>query len=59
MLKEHILKLFGRRIRNEIEKLDLDCEKIQEIRIRAGKAIIILENGKEIEISSIMDLVEN
>ena len=64
MLKEHILKLFGRRIRNEIEKLDLDFEKIQEIRIRAGKAIIILENGKEhlvkcrVELEDIKEIVE-
>ena len=47
MLKEQILLLFGRKIRQEIEKLSIDFERIQELRIRAGFPIILLEYGVE------------
>ena len=47
MLKEQILWLFGGKIRREIEGLNVDFEKIQEIRIRAGCPIIVMENGRE------------
>lgn len=47
MLKEQILQLFGRRIRQKMESLNVDFETIQEIRIRAGCPIIMMENGRE------------
>ena len=64
MLKEQILLLFGRKIRQEVEKLNIDFAKTQEIRIRAGVPIIVLENGMEhfikIEVSleDIREIVE-
>ena len=64
MLKEQILVLFRERIRQEIENSNLDFEKIQEIRIRVGKPIILMENGREhivetkITLRDILDIVE-
>ena len=64
MLKEQILVLFHEKIRQEIESSNLDFEKIQEIRVRVGKPIILLENGKEhivepiITLRDILDIVE-
>ena len=37
MLKEQILVLFHGKIRQDIENSNSDFEKIQEIRVRAGK----------------------
>lgn len=64
MLKEQILPLFGRKIRQEVEKLNIDFAKTQEIRIRAGFPIIVLENGMEhfikteITLEDIREIVE-
>lgn len=64
MLKEQILVLFHEKIRQDIENSNLNFEKIQEIRVRVGKPIILLENGKEhivepiITLRDILDIVE-
>ena len=64
MLKEQILPLFGRKIRQEVEKLNIDFAKTQEIRIRAGFPIIVLENGmehfikREVTLEDIREIVE-
>ena len=47
MLREQILALFGKRLRQRILELNPDFENIQEIRVRAEKPLIFMENGKE------------
>ncbi len=47
MLKEQILQLFSEKIRQKIEKLNINFERLQEIRIRAGAPIILVETGQE------------
>ena len=47
MLREQILALFGKKLRQRILELNPDFENIQEIRVRAEKPLIFMENGKE------------
>ena len=47
MLREQILPLFGERIREVIQKGNVDFLKLQEIRLRGQKPLIVYENGKE------------
>ncbi len=47
MLEEQILLLFPERIKRSIEKIHVDFERVQEIRIRVGCPLILLENGRE------------
>ena len=47
MLKEQILLLFPERIKKCIEILNVNFENLQEIRIRIGCPIVLLENGFE------------
>jgi len=47
MLKEQILLLFNRKIRQELENLNIDYQRIQEIRIRASIPVMVLENKIE------------
>ena len=64
MLKEQILVLFHEKIRQDIENSNLNFEKIQEIRVRVGKPIILIENGREHIVGTkstlrdILDIVE-
>ena len=64
MLKEQILVLFHEKIRQDIENSNLNFEKIQEIRVRVGKPLILMENGREhivetkINLRDILDIVE-
>ena len=48
MLKEQILGLFSKDISAEIEKVGIDFEYLQEIRVRNGQPIGLLVNGHEI-----------
>ena len=47
MLKEQILLLFPERIKKCIEILNVNFENLQEIRIRIGAPMILVENGYE------------
>lgn len=47
MIKEQILPLFSGNLRSVIEVAALDFEYLQEIRIRIGWPMLLLENGKE------------
>ncbi len=48
MVREQILQLFRGRLRNALESLELDFEKVQEIRLRVHRPVIIQQNGNEI-----------
>ncbi len=48
MIKEQIITLFHGNIKHALETGVLDWEGLQEIRIRAGQPVILLENGREI-----------
>lgn len=58
MLKEQILRLFSGRIRSALESLDLDYEKVQEIRLRVDRPIIVRINGVESTIKILVTLKE-
>ena len=47
MLRNQILPLFGERLQNILEKEHVDFEKLQEIRLRGGKPLMVYEDGKE------------
>lgn len=47
MLKEQILFLFCGKIRKSLEKTDPDFQKIQEIRLRLGKPVILAGDRRE------------
>ena len=47
MLKEEILPLFGERLRKTLEDTSIDFEKLQEIRCRVEKPLMLLVNGRE------------
>lgn len=58
MFKEQILRLFPGRIRNALELQDLDYEKVQEIRLRVQRPVIVQQNGKENVINVLVTLKE-
>ena len=47
MLREQILSLFPGKIRAVLENMELNFEKVQEIRLRVNQPLIVLQNGKE------------
>ncbi len=47
MLKEQILSLFGRRLRELAEWEKTDFEHLQEIRLRIGQPVLLVEHGRE------------
>ena len=65
MLREQILALFGKKLRQRILELNPDFENIQEIRVRAEKPLIFMENGKEyflqgeVSLEDIQEIVPN
>ncbi len=47
MLREQILPLFGERLRGVLESANLDFHKLQEIRLRGKRPLMVYEDGKE------------
>ena len=47
MIKEQILMLFSGMLRTGLERAEPDFDKLQEIRVRAGRPVILVENGRE------------
>lgn len=58
MLKEQILRLFSGRIRSALESQNLDYEKVQEIRLRVHRPVIVQQNGRENVINVLVTLKE-
>ena len=47
MLREQILPLFGEQLRGVLQNGNVDFSKLQEIRLRGQKPLMVYENGKE------------
>ena len=45
--KEEILRLFSIKIRTILKEAKLDYEKLQEIRLRVGKPLLLLYQNRE------------
>lgn len=58
MLREQILRLFCGRIRGTLELLDLDYEKVQEIRLRVNQPVIVQQNGTEYLVNELVNAKE-
>lgn len=45
--KDELLKIFARRIRETLGRCNLDMEKLQEIRLRVNRPLLVVEDGRE------------
>lgn len=45
--KDELIKIFSMRIRSILEKIEIDFEELQEIRLRVGEPLLIQYQGKE------------
>lgn len=50
--KEEFIKIFSVSIRNTLQKMDVDFEQLQEIRLRVGRPLLITCGGKEYFVST-------
>ena len=45
--KDEFIKIFSTNIRNILSKVNIDSGRLQEIRLRAGKPLVLAAAGKE------------
>lgn len=50
-VREQILKIFPLEIRRVLERMPVDFEKVQELRLRTGRPLMILAGGREFAVT--------
>ena len=45
--KDEFIKIFSMNIRNILQKTKIDLKELQEIRLRAGKPLLVMAGGRE------------
>ena len=53
MKREDVLKLFPGRLREILERANLDFDRLQEIRLRVNRPLILLYDGREVFLDGI------
>lgn len=56
--KDEFIKIFSMKIRNILQKADINLEKLQEIRLRAGKPLLLTAEGREYFVTEAGKLTE-
>ena len=62
MQEKEISRVLGKKIRNALQEINIPFEKIQEVRLRIGKPVIVVCNDNEMVLQDIVekeDLVES